>query len=295
MKLAFSQIAGPFRGHTGGMVWDGRRLLFSAVLEERILAWDPEARSVAEVRRYTGRTNGLAIGADGILYGAQEGGRRIVRFLPDGSAAQTADLLDGVHHNQPSDLAIDAAQRIWFTDPHNPIPPYGPRVYPFLDHCSILRLTPDGGGWRLERMTQDTRGPRALALALDGRWLYVADEPGGELACDLRAYPIQADGRLGPARILHTFPRGERGIEGLCAGPGGTLLACAGSADAGAGPRLLVFGPDGDVVATHVLPVRRPMRLALGDAGGDGLYLTTEEGLLLHAPGRASCGSADCP
>lgn len=288
MKLEFTQVAGPYRGHTGGMVWDGQRLLFSSVTEERILAWDPAARSIQEVRRYTGRTNGLALGADGILYGAQEGGRRIVRFMPDGSAAQTADLLDGVHHNQPSDLTLDAAQRIWFTDPHNATPPYGPRVYGFLDHCSILRLTPEGTGWRLERMTRDTRGPRALALAADGRWLYVADEDtrNDTLACDLRAYRIAPDGSLGPARLLHTFPRGERGIEGLCAAPDGKLLACAGSVEAGPGPRLLVFGPEGDLAATHPLPVKLPMRIALGDSARDGLYLTAD-GALLHAPGGA--------
>ena len=32
--MKFTQVAGPYRGRTGGMVWDGRRLLFSAVLED---------------------------------------------------------------------------------------------------------------------------------------------------------------------------------------------------------------------------------------------------------------------
>lgn len=258
MKLEFSKVAGPFRGRTGGMVWDGHRLLFSAVIEERILAFDPATGAVAEVRRYTGRTNGLALGADGILYGAQEGGRRIVRFMPDGSAAQTADLLDGKHHNQPTDLVIDSQARIWFTDPYNAIPPYGPRVFPFLDHQSILRLDPAGASWTVRRMTHDTRAPRAVALA--GDTLFVADEGA------LVAYPILESG-LGPRRVIDT-----RTYEGLWVEPDGTLLACGGAVLAG-------FSGKGDRIAAHALPVENAQRVA---RGGDALYLTSECGSLIR-------------
>lgn len=260
MKLEFSKVAGPFKGRTGGMAWDGRRLLFTAVIEERLLAYDPATGGVEELRRYTGRTNGIAIDGE-VIFGAQEGGRRIVRFMPDGSAAQTADLLDGAHHNQPTDLVIDSGKRIWFTDPHNAIPPYGPRVFPFLEHQSILRLDPVGAGWKVVRMTFDTRAPRALALA--GDLLYVADES------ELRAYPVNADGTLGSKRVL-----ADVGYQGLRVEADGRLLACGGAA-------LDEYAPSGEKRATHALPTGAGLRVG---RGGDALYVTAEDGCLYRAP-----------
>ena len=77
MTWNFERVAGPFKGRTGGMAWDGTGMLFSVVGEERVLRFDPKTGTAEEFRRYTGRVNGLAIAADGTVYGAQEGGRRI--------------------------------------------------------------------------------------------------------------------------------------------------------------------------------------------------------------------------
>src|SRR5437660_1014149 len=78
-----------------------------------------------------------------VIYGAQEGGRRIIAFLPDGSTAPTMELLDGHHHNQPSDVIVDSKGSLWFTDPYNATPAYGPPAYAFLHHASVLRLERD--------------------------------------------------------------------------------------------------------------------------------------------------------
>jgi gluconolactonase len=66
MSWKFERVAGPYQGPAGGLVWNGRAMLFSAVREERILAYDPVADGVENFRRYTGRTNGLAIGRAGL-------------------------------------------------------------------------------------------------------------------------------------------------------------------------------------------------------------------------------------
>jgi len=47
----------------------------------------------------------------------QEGGRRIVRYEPDGSTTVVCDHFQGKKFNSPNDLAIDNQGRIWFTDP----------------------------------------------------------------------------------------------------------------------------------------------------------------------------------
>ena len=113
MAWNFDLVAGPYKGRTGGLAWDGRSLLFSAVQEERILRFDPGTGMADVFRKITGRTNGIAVAADGTVFGAQEGGRRVVHFLKDGSTAPTHDLLDGKHHNQPADVIVDSKGRVW--------------------------------------------------------------------------------------------------------------------------------------------------------------------------------------
>jgi gluconolactonase len=287
MEWTFERVAGPYKGRTGGLAWDGAGMLFSAVQEERILRFDPVSGKTTVVRDYTGRTNGIALAPDGSLFGAQEGGRRIVRFRPDGSTAPTCELLDGRHHNQPVDVLVDRRGRVWFADPYNSTPPYGPPVFPFLDHASVLRLEPEGtDGWKLVRATRDTKGPRALALSADENTLYVAD---GDVErgdfCELRAYPVGPDGELGPGRPLLEFAPLERGIEGMCLDSEGNLVACAGWKRSGVGPMLYVISPRGTVLEAHPAPADLPMRCAFGDADLGSLYVTAGDGALYRASG----------
>ncbi len=87
MAWNFELVAGAYKGRTGGLAWDGKGMLFSAVVEERVLRFDPASGKAENFRRWTGRVNGLAVARDGTVFGAQEGGRRVIQFLNDGSAA----------------------------------------------------------------------------------------------------------------------------------------------------------------------------------------------------------------
>src|SRR5688500_4483793 len=173
MAWKFERVAGTYKGRTGGLAWAGKAMLFSAVGEDQILRYDPSSEKTEVFRKWTGRTNGLAIAKDGTVFGAQEGGRRVIHFLKDGSTAPTEELLDGAHHNQPVDLTIDSKGRLWIADPYNSQPPYGPPAYPFLPHASVLRMDGYGAGlYRLTRVTHDTLGPRAVLLSPDEKILY---------------------------------------------------------------------------------------------------------------------------
>lgn len=285
MTWKFDLVAGPYKGRTGGLAWDGRLLLFSAVQEERILRFDPGTGMADVFRKITGRTNGIAIAADGTVFGAQEGGRRVVHFLKDGATAPTHDLLGGKHHNQPTDVIVDSKGRVWIADAYNSTPPYGPPVYPFLDHASVLRLERDRGrAWKLKRMTHDTRGPRSVLLSEDEKTLYVADgdaERGDQ--CRLCAYPVKRDGGIGPCKVLLEFAPAERGVEGMCLDSEGNIVACAGWKKGGLGPMVYVISASGTVLETHPVPADMPMRCAFGDAGLASLYLTAGDGGLYRA------------
>ena len=285
MAWEFERVAGPCKGRTGGLAWDGATMLFSAVMEERILRFDPGTGKTELFRKYTGRTNGIAVAADGTVFGAQEGGRRVIHFLKDGSTAQTHDLLDGDHHNQPTDVIVDRKGRVWIADPYNAQPPYGPPAYPFLDHASVLRLARDRGrAWKLERVTHDTKGPRSVLLSRDEKTLYVADGDAdrGDV-CQLLAYPVKAGGAVGPCKVLMVFAPAERGIEGMCLDSAGNIVACAGWSKGGIGAAVHVIAPTGTLLETHPAPADLPMRCAFGDAGLGSLYLTAADGGLYRA------------
>lgn len=294
MTWKFEQVAGPFKGRTGGLAWDGKGMLFSAVAEERILRFDPATGKADIFRQYTGRTNGLAVMKDGSVLGAQEGGRRVIHFLKDGSTAPTQELLDGRdHHNQPTDVIVDSKGRAWVADPWNGQPPYGPPAFPFLDHASVLLLENTGPRrWRLTRVTHDTAGPRSILLSADEKTLYVADgdaERGN--VCQLFAYPVLAGGEAGHAKALLGFAPVERGIEGMCLDSEGNIIACAGWKRGGAGPMLYVISSSGTILESHPAPADLPMRCAFGDAGLASLYLTAGDGGLYRATNTGRRGS----
>src|SRR4051794_32342565 len=275
MSLNFEKIAGPYQGAMGGIAWDGERMLFATIDEGFIRNYDPQTGQTGEYRKYANRINGIAFAPDGRLFACQDGGRRVIQFLADGTAAVTATRLDGAVHNHPSDLVIDRAGRVWFTDPFSRVIAFGPQIFPPLDHASVLRLELDERhAWKIVRVTFDTAAPRAVQMSADEKTLFVAEgEAGRKGPRELRAYPVRDDGTLGPFTVLHTFGtdhRGEhRGIEGLCLDSDGNLLACGGSGAAGAGPRLYTFAPDGALLESHPLPGGAPMRIAFGDAGLD--------------------------
>ena len=287
-------------GATGGIVWDGNSIVFAAVMESRLLRYDPASGSVEEFRRFTNRINGLARSPHGGLYGCQEGSRRIIEMYADGSAAPLGAMLDGQRINYPCDLAVDRAGRIWFTDPYHHLASHGPQIFPNLPHASVLRLdrhrvTHD---WIVERLTFDTSAPRCVALSADERTLYVGE---GDLASDgreLRAYPVDDTGRLGSPRLLHSFGKDhrgpQRGAEGLCLDADGNLIVCAGSSAAGPGSLIYIMSPAGRILETQAFPDDSPMRCAFGGKDLDELYVTSATGHLwrVRQTGRAGLRTA---
>src|SRR5262249_45261461 len=259
---------------------DGARVVPSTTEEGSPRRHDPPKTPPTKARRYTNRVNGLARGPNGELYGAQEGGRRLVEFTPDGRVMPVDALLDGHYHNQPSDLVVDRQHRIWFTDPRHAVIPFGPAIFPFLDHCSVLRLERnDRRAWVATRVTFDTVSPRAVLLSPDEATLYVADGEAKEgQARERRAYPLRPDGTADHPVVLHTFGedfRGaQRGIEGMCLDAAGNIVAVGGWRRSGPGPLVYVFSPHGAVIESHPLPADLPNKCCFGGPGLDTLFAT---------------------
>jgi len=274
----------------GGLAWDGSQMLFTDVNDNSIYAYDPQTTKITLKRKYTNRVNGIVFGNDGALYGCQEGSRRIIRMLDDGSSTATATHLHGVPHNHPYLIDVDKMGHFWFTDCYHQLLASGPQVFPALNHQSVLKLflgPRPQSHWEIERVTFDSIRPRGLALSVDEKTLYVSDTTNelGQVR-QIRAYPILVDGSVGPFVVLHTFGEDYRGVhrgaEGLSIEATGKLIATGGG-DRGPGPMIYIFSPEGCLERAYPLPNCLPTNCAFGDSDFDSLYVTSEDGKLFRA------------
>jgi gluconolactonase len=245
------------------------------------MSYEPDSGRCVELLRRTQGANGLALDREGSLYACQSVGRRVVRYgrgldIDAERITVIAERYGRKRLNSPNDLIVDAAGRIWFTDPR-----YGEaRDDMELGHESVFRVEPlPSGRFEVARVVFDTRRPNGLAFSPDQRTLYVAESPTaprGER--QLRAYPIQRDGSLGPGRILVEFGR-HRGIDGMAVDEAGHVVAACGWTRSGPGPRIAVFDPDGNVVEEHPTPAQ-PTNVCFGGTQLTDLYVTAYDGCL---------------
>ena len=289
MEWRFQLIGRPYGGVTEGPIWDGEAVYFTHIPTSRIMRYDPVNGGISEWRGGTNHTNGLAHDTQGRLYGCCSGGRSIVRFEPDGTTTTVADRVNGQKLNTPNDLAIDHQGRIWFTNPWN-VGNIDPAEIEELDNRSVLRADPQpDGSYTVARVTFDTTMPNGVLVSPDDSTLYVAESNSADIGLDreLRAYPINTDGSLGPYNTLHTFGKDRdavhRGIDGMCFDVDGNIIATAGWPDGGPGPMIYVFSPTGRVLETHRVPARMPTNCCFGGPDRTTLYVTSTEGHFFRA------------
>jgi sugar lactone lactonase YvrE len=296
----FEAVPGrPLDGPLDGPVWDGAALLVCRPDANEIVRIDPTTGAIELFRQSSVGTRGLAFGPDGRLYGAQARARRVVWFDSSGRTFYLEAMLEGHRHNDPQDLAVDRAGRIWFTDDWTETSTGGPVGWPALDHRSVLRLTQESetddgiGTWALERTTHDTTGPRGIAFDPEETTLYVSDRGDGAGApATLRGYPLEGTG-LGSVRVLHTF--GSAGASGdpragdvalgdtpggLCVAADGRIIVAVADSSGRRPSAAAVFEPDGRLAAVHAIPAGTATNVTLGGAERRTLYVTTSEGRL---------------
>lgn len=277
MAWTFERVAGPY-GFTEGPVWDGSALRFTDIPSSRIMRYDSATGGCAVFAEMTNEANGLTLDGQGRLHVCEGGGRRVCRYDADGSRVVLADRFEGKRLNSPNDIVVDRQGRVWFTDPR-----YGARDNLELDHESVFRLDPmpDGPGV-ITRVTFDTTRPNGLVFSPDERTLYVAESPPApDGVRQLRAYPVNDDGSLGPMRVLHDFGP-HRGIDGMRVDAAGAIVATCGWTTSGPGPRIAVFAPDGAVLAEHPTPAN-PTNCCFGGPDLTTLYVTGYDGCVYRA------------
>lgn len=245
----------------GAMMADGS-ILFSDI-GDRILRFDPKAGKTTVYRDPSGRANGLIFDPKGRLIaaeGANTGGNRRVSITePDGSVRTLADKFEGKQFNSPNDVAVDAAGRVYVSDPR-----YVGKEPRELDFEAVFRIDPDGSVHRVETTA---RKPNGLVVSPDGATLYVADNGGGRQA--LIAVPLDAQGNASKPRVLKNFGDG-RGIDGMTITTDGLIVGAAGSGKIGG---VYVYKPNGDAAGFIPVP-ESPTNVEFAGEDNKTLYIT---------------------
>ena len=220
-----------------GPVWDASRggLLFSDVPRNVVLLWKQGA-GVTEILRgsgYSGKapfrgrepgSNGLAFDSQGRLVLCQHGDRRVARLEPDGSFTVLADRYDGKRFNSPNDLVFGSNGDLYFTDPPYGLPGAFDDPDKELPYQGVYRVTPEG---KVSLVTKELPSPNGIAFSPDEKTLYVSNsDPKKPI---WMAYPVLADGTLGPGRQFaeaRAWVREGQGLpDGLKSDRNGNLFA----------------------------------------------------------------------
>lgn len=218
-----------------------------------ILRFDPQSMTTSTFARPSHKSNGLMFDAQGRLLaceGADHGGRCLASWdVAAGDRQVIVDRFEGRRLNSPNDLCLDAAGRIYFTDPR-----YVGHETRELPMQAVYRVDPDGS---LQLVTDQVNKPNGIIISPDGKKLYVAEhdngtdriEPGapppaqGEMK--IYAFDLGDDGSVGTRRVLVDF--GElKGCDGMCVDRQGNVYLAVRDASR---PGVMVVDPDGREVA----------------------------------------------
>jgi gluconolactonase len=177
-----------------------------------------------------GGPNGAAIGPDGAIYVAQNGGfewhdrpgpdgtvglfpgdrpanyigGQIQRVSADGGEVTTVYReCDGEPLKGPNDLVFDREGNFYFTD-------HGKNYGHQRDRTGVFYASPDGS--MIKEIIFPMEGPNGIGLSPDGSVLYVAETPTGRVwAC-----PLSGPGEVAGRYVLGTVPGAAPLNLGMC-------------------------------------------------------------------------------
>ncbi|WP_406694135.1 SMP-30/gluconolactonase/LRE family protein [Singulisphaera sp. Ch08] len=239
---------------------------------------------VASIYRRDAGSNGLLLDRQGRLVICEFKNRRVTRLEADGRLTVLAERYDGKRFNQPNDLTIDSAGRIYFSDPC-----YGDRnAMEIVDSQGrtvegVYRIDPDGSVTRI--ITHEVDRPNGLVVTPDDRRLFVADNNNNTVsgARKLWRFDLRADGTVDAASrtLIHDWGT-TRGPDGIKLDAAGRLFVAAGlnkpnppheiQEQPTAG--VYVFSPEGRLLTWIPIPRDECTNCAFGGDDLKTLYVT---------------------
>ena len=199
------------RLHTGtlwaeGPAWNGvgRYLVWSDIPNNVQMRWIEDDGRVTVFRNPSGNSNGNTFDYEGRQLSCEHGGRRVVRYEPNGTVTVIADKFEGKRLNSPNDIVVHPDGGIWFTDPS-----YGIRgnYEGFKGESetkeAVYRV--DGKSGQIAKVTDEPDQPNGLCFSPDYKKLYIADTGTPR---DITIWDV--DGKRDPQRQALRRPRYSR-------------------------------------------------------------------------------------
>ena len=223
-----------------------------------------------------GGPSGLWQDPQGNLWLSLYSGRRLAAYTPPGElVAEWADY-QGEPFKGPCDLVCDDRGGVYFTDSGD----YEDDWRSGRAAGAVYYLAP--GAARVRRLSSLLHFPNGIALALDGRILYVNEHRRNRTLC----FALGAGGVWQEKQVFYIFDDGcllppseafELGPDGMCVDDRGNLYI----AHYGGG-KVLQISPQGELLRTFHLPRgRRPTSVAY-QTSEPALYITEAEFGLLY-------------
>jgi gluconolactonase len=102
-----------------GPAWNGvgRYLVWSDIPNNVQMRWIEEDSRVTVFRNPSGYSNGNTFDFEGRQLSCEHGGRRVVRYEPNGTVTVIAEKFQGKRLNSPHDIVVHPDGSIWSTDP----------------------------------------------------------------------------------------------------------------------------------------------------------------------------------
>jgi gluconolactonase len=265
------------RHHTGtlwaeGPAWNGvgRYLLWSDIPNNVQMRWLEDDGHVSVVRNPSGYSNGNTFDYQGRQLSCEHGGRRVVRYEPNGQTTVIAERLDGKRLNSPNDIVVHPSGDIWFTDP-----PYGINGnyegFKADSELPVAVYRVDGKTGQLFKVTDEVTGPNGICFSPDYRTLYVADTGP---ARETKAWDV--DGTS--LRRGRTFAKLEIPGSGNATAADGIRCDVDGNIWAGARPGVQILTPAGERIGMIRLP-ENCANVCFGGLRRNRLFMTASQSL----------------
>ena len=254
-----------------GPAWNGvgRYLVWSDIPNNVQMRWIEEDGRVTTFHNPSGYSNGNTFDFEGRQLSCEHGGRRVVRYEPNGTLTVIAEKFQGKKLNSPNDIVVHPDGGIWFTDPI-----YGIRGnYEGFkaeqeSKEAVYRADPKTG--QLDKVTDEVGQPNGICFSRDYKKLYVADTGTRET----KVWDV--DGK--------TLRNGKRFVQLDIPGTGapssadGVRCDVDGNIWAGARPGVQVIAPSGERIGMIRLP-ETCANVCFGGSRRNRLFMTSSQSL----------------